>query len=243
MVEPAHERAVVLGARNLGGAIARSLAGAGASVAAIARTEADLAALATHGVVGIQADAADTQELRHALTRAEAAVGPPTLFVNAVSARRPGRESSGFGGGAVAAATIEDFEGWATAVAHQAFVFLNAAAAALAEREGTIVQITGAPARRAAAERGLVAAGMAGVRALTHASAQELKQRGVHVALLIVDGVIASPKTAQIAASLPAEALVHEVDVARAVHFLAAQTQHGLTHELVLTAAGDRWLP
>jgi hypothetical protein len=58
------------------------------------------------------------------------------------------------------------FDGWTVPVARQAFVFLRAGAHALEGRSGTLVQITGAPARRANPQRGLVSAGMAAVRAL-----------------------------------------------------------------------------
>jgi NAD(P)-dependent dehydrogenase (short-subunit alcohol dehydrogenase family) len=234
--------AVVLGARNLGASITRDLLRRGTRVAAIARTESDLASLATDGAVPVRADASDASALDEALRRAEAAIGAPTLFVNAISPDRPA-DGSPFGGGPMVTATTTALETWGTAVARQTLVFLAAASAALNGRRGTIVQITGAPARRANAERGLVAAGMAGVRALTQAAAQELRAAGVHVALLIVDGIIESPKTARMAAGMPTEALVQQVDVAHAVRFLAAQSPRGMTHELVLTPAGDRWVP
>jgi NADP-dependent 3-hydroxy acid dehydrogenase YdfG len=128
------------------------------------------------------------------------------------------------------------------AIARQAFVFLTAGAAALAGR-GTLVQITGAPARRAAPSRGLVAAGAAATRALTHAAALELAADGLHVALLIVDGPIASPKTARMTANLVADAIVDPAGVAAAVHALASQPARAWTHELVVTPAGGRWVP
>ena len=84
---------------------------------------------------------------------------------------------------------------------------------------------------------------MAAVRALAIAAAQELRGTGVHVALLIVDGIIESPKTTRMSAGMPADALVHQDDVAHAIRFLATQSPRGLTHELVITAAGGRWLP
>jgi NAD(P)-dependent dehydrogenase (short-subunit alcohol dehydrogenase family) len=235
--------AVVLGARNLGGAITRDLLARGTRVATIARTQADLDALALDGALPIRADVTDADQLAAALERAAAAQGPPELFVNAVSASRPPGDGSGFGGGALDAATPAGFEGWAVAVAQQAFVFLGAAIRTLAGRGGTIVQIAGAPARRANPERGPVAAGMAAVRALAHASAQEQREQGRHVALLIVDGIIESPKTLRLAAGLPPEALVRQSDVVAAVNFLAAQSNRGLTHELVITPSGGRWLP
>jgi NAD(P)-dependent dehydrogenase (short-subunit alcohol dehydrogenase family) len=105
------------------------------------------------------------------------------------------------------------------------------------------VQITGAPARRANPQRGLIAAGGAAVRALTHAAAQELRDTGIHVALLIVDGIIASPKTAKMTSGMSTDALVRPQDVSEAVRFLATQSARGLSHELVITPSGDRWLP
>jgi NAD(P)-dependent dehydrogenase (short-subunit alcohol dehydrogenase family) len=237
------ERAVVLGARNLGGAITRDLLARGVRVATIARTEADLARLEDRGAVPIRADAADPEQLRDGLVRAAAELGPLDLIVNAVSVRPPADDGAGFGGGSVAAATMAGFEGWSVAVARQAFVFLGAGARALEARPGTLVQITGGPARRANPQRGLVAAGMAAVRALTHAAAQELRATGIHVALLVVDGIIESPKTAQMTNGMAADALVRQEDAVHAVRYLTSQSSRGMSHELVITPAGDRWLP
>jgi NAD(P)-dependent dehydrogenase (short-subunit alcohol dehydrogenase family) len=238
----AETAAVVLGARNLGASITRDQLRSGTRVATIARTDSDLAALAADGAVGIKADASQADELQDAFARAEKAIGAPTLFVNAISPGRP-PDGSPFGGGPMSTATVAGLESWGTAVARQTVVFLAAAGGALEGRRGTIVQITGAPARRANPERGLIAAGMAGVRALTQAAAQELRDSGVQVALLIVDGIIESPKTAGMTAGMPAQALVRQADVVDAVRFLAAQSERGMTHELVLTPAGGRWVP
>ena len=235
--------AVVLGARNLGGTITRDLLGRGMRVATVARTQADLDALALVGAVPIRGDAADPARLDQTIAQAAAQIGPADVIVNAVSPDRPPNDGTGFGGGPIAAATIAGFDGWTTGVARQAFVFLGAGARAFRGRRGTLIQILGGPARRANPERGLFAAGCAAARALTHAAAQELRGEGVHVALLIVDGIIASPKTVQMARSMPAEALVRPEDVAAAVSYLATQSRRGMSHELVVTPAGDRWLP
>jgi hypothetical protein len=42
---------------------------------------------------------------------------------------------------------------------------------------------------------------------------------------------------------MAADALVRQEDVTAAVHYLAMQTDRGMTHELVVTPAGHRWLP
>src|SRR5205814_1713591 len=66
---------------------------------------------------------------------------------------------------------------------------------------------------------------------------------GIHAALLSFDGIISSPKTAQTSRGRAAEALLLQTDVIQAVTFLAAQSRRGMTRELVITPAGDRWLP
>lgn len=235
--------AVVLGARNLGGVIARDLLAAGWRVASIARTPESLEPLARAGALAISSDAAEPAQLESALARVAAKLGPLDLIVNAVSATRPPQDGTAFGGGEIAAATLDGFNGWTLPAARQTFVFLNTGSRALEGRGGTLVEIVGAPARRADPGRGLLAAGQAAARALVHAAAQEKRGSGIHVALLIVDGVIASPKTAQMAAGRPEVSLVRQEDVAEAVRYLGSQSNRGMSHELVLTAAGDRWTP
>src|SRR3954468_13724498 len=235
--------AVVLGARNLGRAILSHLAESGWSGAAVARS-----AERPAGGAGLQlqADASDPDQLRAALERARQELGGLDLVVNAVSASRVGGTVSGpFGGGPVADATLEAYRGWGGAVGEQAFVFLSEGAGALraAGGGGTLIQVTGGSARRPMGGRGLWASGAAASRALVHAAAQELREEGIHVALLIVDATIESPKTAAFTAGQPREGLADQRDIARAVEYLASQTARGLTHELVVTPAGDRWLP
>ncbi len=235
--------AFVLGARNLGGTIAGDLIEHGWRVASVARSADSLLRARSLGAVAVAADATDPADLARALAEASAVIGAPSLFVNAVSASR----STGgpWGGGPVADAGLEGIRQWCTPVAEQCAIFLQLAARSLREGGGggTIVQVTGGSARRAMPGRGAWAAGAAATRALVHAAAQELRDEDIHVALLIVDATIASPKTADRAAAMPERALIREADVAAAVRYLAAQEVRGLTHELVVTPAGDRWLP
>jgi NAD(P)-dependent dehydrogenase (short-subunit alcohol dehydrogenase family) len=235
---------LVLGARNLGGAIADHLQEEGWSVAAVARSEETLAAVRQRGVRAIRADASDPESLRAALAEAAGTAGGVDLVVNAVSAARP-PGAGPFGGGPLAEATVEGFRGWTAAVGEQAFVFLSEGARFLREqgRGGTLVQVTGGSSRRAMPGRGLWAAGAFAARALVQAAAQELREEGIHVALLVVDATIASPKTASSTAGAAPHALADQADVARAVAYLARQGVRGMTHELVLTPAGDRWVP
>jgi NAD(P)-dependent dehydrogenase (short-subunit alcohol dehydrogenase family) len=233
----------VLGARNLGGAIIDHFLELGWNAAGVARSEDTLDAVRARGALAVQADAADLDSLRQALVAIREELGSLDAVVNAVTAARPTGPGP-FGGGPLASADVAAFRGWTAAVAEQAFVFLSTGAAALRESGGgALIQITGGSSRRAMPGRGLWAAGAFATRALVQAAAQELRTEGVHVALLAVDATIESPKTAEFTRDLATEALADMGQVAAAVSFLVGQGARALTHELVVTPAGERWVP
>jgi NAD(P)-dependent dehydrogenase (short-subunit alcohol dehydrogenase family) len=234
---------VVLGARNLGGAIIDHILERGWSAAGVARSEETLARVRDRGALALSADASEPRSLADALATARRELGSLDAVVNAVSAARPSGGGP-FGGGELADADLDAFRGWTVAVAEQAFVFLSAGAAALRPGGGgALVQITGGSARRAIPGKGLWAAGAFATRALVQAAAQELRGDGIHAALLAVDATIESPKTTRFTADLPREALAEMGEVANAVRFLVEQGARALTHELVVTPAGERWVP
>jgi 3-oxoacyl-[acyl-carrier protein] reductase len=235
---------VVLGARNLGGAILDHFLARDWRGAAVARSADTLTRVRERGALALEADASDPRALADALARAREELGGLDLVVNAVSAARA-TEGEPFGGGPVADASLEGFRGWAVAVAEQCFVFLSCGVRALRDAggSGTLVQVTGGSARRAFPGRGPWAAGAFATRALVQAAAQELREEGIHVALLAVDATIESPKTEPFTRDLPREALASQEAVAAAAWFLTGQGARGMTHELVVTPQGDRWIP
>ena len=234
---------VVLGARNLGGAIIDDFLAHGWNAAGVARSEDTLARVRERGALAIDVDASDPAALNGALQMAREQLGSVDAVVNAVTAAR----STGggpFGGGPLADADVEAFQGWTVAVAEQAFVFLSAGLAALRESGGgALIQITGGSSRRAMPGRGLWAAGAFATRALVQAAAQELRGEGIHVALLAVDATIESPKTAAFTQGQAGDALADMGQVAEAVRFLVEQGARAYTHELTVTPAGERWVP
>ena len=106
------------------------------------------------------------------------------------------------------------------------------------DRPATLVQIANRSSRAAAPGMGAWAAGWHGVRALTLAAADELREHGIHVALVIVDGPIESPKTARMIEGMEPGQVNDQADIADAVLGLARQGRRGRTHELTLTPAG-----
>jgi NAD(P)-dependent dehydrogenase (short-subunit alcohol dehydrogenase family) len=235
---------LTLGARNLGGAILDHFLAQGWTGAGVARSDDTLAAVRARGALAIAADASDPSEIERAIAATREEHGSVDLIVNAVTASRPPSGGGAWGGGPLAEATMEGVRGWTVAVAEQAFAFLSTGARALLEGGGgTLVQITGGSSRRAMPGRGLWAAGAFATRALTQAAAQELRGQGVHVALLIVDATIESPKTADRTAGVPRDALGDQARIAEAVQFLADQDPRAYTHELMVTPAGETWVP
>ena len=234
---------VVLGARNLGGAIIDHFLELGWNAAGVARSEDTLARVRERGALGLAANASDPEALGTALADARGHFGSLDAVINAVSASRA--TGGPFGGGELASADLNAFDAWTVAVAQQAFVFLSTGVAALEQNEGggALVQITGGSSRRAMPGRGLWAAGAFATRALVQAAAQEMRAAGIHVALLAVDATIESPKTQAFTQGTPAGALAEMSEIAKAVAYLVEQGVRAYTHELVVTPAGERWVP
>ncbi len=232
----------MFGARNLGKAVIDRLRAEGWAVAGVARSEATLEGVTAAGALAVRADVTDQASVRQVLEQVAAAHGGVDLVVNAASAYG-GDRSGPFGGGPIAQAPPEAFAAWAEAPARSAFSFLSATGAFLVAQgtPATVVQVTGGSSRRAAPGRGLWAAGAFGVRAITQAAALELREQGIHVALLIVDAGIEP-----LAGGQPGQAVAALADpreLAAAVLFLADQGARGATHELQVTPLAERWVP
>jgi NAD(P)-dependent dehydrogenase (short-subunit alcohol dehydrogenase family) len=236
---PAEPRsAVVLGARNLGGAIIDTLIADDWRVAGVARSSATLAAVAARGAQALQADASDPGELRDALECAAVAHDGLDLIVNAVNATRP-TPGAPFGGGPVGEASLDVFRALGTAVAEQAFVFLSEGVRALQKHSGgTLIQVTGGSSRYARGGAGCWAAGAFGTRALVQAVAQEVQDEPIHVALLVIDGTIGSPRP-----DSSWDAAAEFAELGDAVRYLSAPHTRRVPYELHLTRTDRPWQP
>jgi NADP-dependent 3-hydroxy acid dehydrogenase YdfG len=216
---------VVLGARNLGRVIAEHLMADGWEATGVARSEETAAAFPG---TGIAADLTDRAQMRNAFDQA----GPFDLAVNAMSPK--GR----FGGGDLITTDDDAMAPYLEQLLPEVFDFFRIAGASAASRgSGTLVQVTGGSARRALPGRAPWGAGAAGVRALSQAAANELRQNGVHVALLICDGGFGGPGDDRDGKA------IDTVELAKAVRYLHDQGRSAWTHELVVTPVGDRWTP
>lgn len=226
---------LVFGARNLGRVLAGELAADGWRVAAVARREETIRNLRDEvpDAVGLIGDASNADDVERIFSD----IGDVDLVVNAITT------TPSFGG-PVHEAPPDALDAYVGTLLPGIFNVLRVGGRVLAERgRGTLVQVTGGSARRGNPGRGPWAAAAFATRALVQSQAAELREQGVHVALLIVDAVIESEKTAQWLEGEPPERSASMEEVARAIRYLHEQSPRGWTHELQLTPALERWVP
>jgi NADP-dependent 3-hydroxy acid dehydrogenase YdfG len=234
---------LVFGARTLGRDIAAHFAARGWQVAAVARSAETVAAFeaAVPRAIGIQATAGEPGEAERAFVAVRAALGGHIDLV--VSALSPTLRGAPYGTH-LADADLSALDPYVKDLLPAIFDVTHVAAAYLgAAGRGTFVQVTGGSSRRGMPGRAAWAAGAFATRGLLQAVSQELREKGVHAALLVVDAVIDSAKTAAVTAGKPAEYSTTGDDVAAAIAYLHGQSPRGWTHELTITPAGDRWVP
>jgi NADP-dependent 3-hydroxy acid dehydrogenase YdfG len=226
---------LVFGARNLGRVLAREFAADGWRVTAVSRTEEtiDLLNDEVPEAVGMVADAEKADDVERVFRE----VGDVDLIVNAITT------TPAFGG-PIHEAPADALGPYVWKLLPAIFNVLRIGGAVLVQRgRGTLVQITGGSARRGNPGRGPWAAAAFATRALLQSQAGELRPLNVHAALLIVDALIESEKTAHMLQGEPPEKSASMEDVAAAVKYLYNQTPRAWTHELQLTPALERWIP
>ena len=229
---------LTFGARNVGRVLARELVADGWNAAAVARTQETIDALriAVPDAFGIVADAVQPEDVERAFTETREHFGDIDLVVNAIT--------NGPRGGSIVDLAPDAFDPYLQKLLPAIFNVLRIGARTLVERgAGTLVQLTGGSARRGMSKRGPWAATAFATRAMTQAIAAELRERNVHVTLLIVDAVIESEKTAEWLKGDPPQKSATMEEIARAIAYLHSQGPRAWTHELQLTPALETWVP
>jgi NAD(P)-dependent dehydrogenase (short-subunit alcohol dehydrogenase family) len=233
--------AVVLGARHLGGVIIERLVADGWATAGVAQSDDTLAAIAARGATPLRANALVPEELGETFERARGELGDIDLIVNAISVAAP-RPGEPHGGGKIGDASLDQYRHWGAQIAELAFVFLSEGARALRAggHGGTLIQTTNSSSRRPTVGQGMWASGHHGLRALVGTAGEELREEGIRVCLVRIDGPIESAKSRQRLKDegIPPEASVDQAEIARAVAYLAGQNPRGVSYEIGVTASG-----
>lgn len=185
--------AVVLGVGpGLGAAIARRFSREGFAIGLMARREEDVSALrqeiedAGGTALAIQADATDAASVAQAFDRLREELGEPEVFVYNAGA---------FQMGSILEVPPEQFENcWRTNCLGAFLGAQQVLPGMLRQGRGTIL-LTGATASiRGSANFSCLAVGKFGLRALAQSMAREFGPQGVHVAHVVIDGQIETPR-------------------------------------------------
>jgi 3-oxoacyl-[acyl-carrier protein] reductase len=229
--------ALVTGAgRGIGAAVARALYAAGARVALISRTEADLTALAEElgdagRVAVLPADVADDHAVQATFDRAERQLGALDILINnaGIPTRRPFE---------VADYPIDDFDRITGVNLRGAFLCARAALQRMRERQaGTIVNIGSISGIRAAPDVLPYSISKFGMEALSQTILAESTKYGIKTHL-VAPGVTNSSIWDRKEVPLPADVrarMLEPSDVADVVMFLLQLPHRVRIDRIVLT--------
>ena len=228
--------AVVAGAGpGNGAALARRFARAGYRVALLARDKAHMLALAAeiHDAVPIACDVGDSDSVQTAFTQIGTELGPvETLLYNA---------------GSGVFADVEEI----SAAQFEAAWRVNAYGALLcakrviplmkSKRAGNIIFIGATASRRGGIKTAAFAPAKAAQRSLAESMARKLWPYGIHVALIIIDGVVDLPTTRAAMPNKPDDAFVDSAGVAETAFQLTQQSRRAWSFEVEARPYTETW--
>jgi len=220
------EVAIVVGAGpGLGNALVRRCAEAGMRVAAVSRT--GLAGEVHCDLVrGYSCDATIGEQVRNVFQRIAGELGPPCLVVFNVGI---------WDRGDILEISEELFEqAWRTGCFAGFLVGRAAAASMLKQGSGTIIFSGATGSIRGGAGFAAFASPKFALRALAQSMARELGPKGIHVAHVILDGMIAQEDERS-------QSLLEPAAIAESYYHLHRQDRSAWTHELDLRPSSEKF--
>jgi NAD(P)-dependent dehydrogenase (short-subunit alcohol dehydrogenase family) len=224
---------------GLGAALARRFARGGYAVALMARraealqdVERDITS-AGGKAASFAADASDPASVAAAFAAVRARLGDPEVLVYNASAFVPG---------GVLELTPEQFEGCWRVSCFGAFAAAREVVPAMVTKGRGTILLTGATAgMRGSANFSALAVGKFGLRALGQSLARELHPKGIHVAHVIVDGQIDTPRIRSMIPGRPTHTLLDPEGIAETYWQLHRQGPTTWTQELDLRPAVEKF--
>jgi NAD(P)-dependent dehydrogenase (short-subunit alcohol dehydrogenase family) len=220
------EVAVIVGTGSgLGNALVRRCAKAGMRVAAVSRR--GLADESHRDLVrGYSCDATLGEQVRNVFQRVADELGPPSLVVFNVGI---------WDRGGVLEISEELFEqAWRTGCFAGFLVGRAAAASMLGQGSGTIIFSGATGSIRGGAGFAAFASPKFALRALAQSMARELGPKGIHVAHVVLDGMIADEDSSS-------ESLLQPDEIAETYYQLHRQARGAWTHELDLRPSSEKF--
>ena len=230
--------AAVLGVGpGLGATVARRFARESFAVGLMARGEESLAAAreeveALGGTaLAVTADATDAASVASSFDRVREELGEPEVFVYNAGA---------FQMGGILELSPEQFDDCFRANCSGAFYGAQQVLSAMVERERGTIILTGATAAlRGSARFAALATGKFGLRALAQSMAREFGPQGIHVAHVIIDGQINTPRLREAQPDREESTTLSPESIAETYWQLHAQGPSAWTLELDLRPAPE----
>jgi NAD(P)-dependent dehydrogenase (short-subunit alcohol dehydrogenase family) len=228
--------AVVLGVGpGLGAAIARRFAREGFAVGLMARREESLSGAREEiegeggTALAVETDATDAVSVANAFDRVRNELGDPEVFVYNAGA---------FQMGGILELSPEQFDNCFRANCSGAFHGARQVLPAMAERGSGTVILTGATASlRGSSRFAALSTGKFGLRALAQSMAREFWPRGIHVAHVVIDGQIDTPRVREMSPDREEHTMLSPDAIAEAYWRLHDQDRTAWTLELDLRPA------
>lgn len=232
--------AVVLGVGpGLGAAVAHRFASEGFALGLMARSEEKLTAIQKEiekgggTALSIPADATDPTSVSSAFRKVMQQLGPPEVFVYNAGA---------FQMGGILEITPEQFEYNWKINCFGAFVSVQQVLPAMVERGRGTILFTGATAAlKGSARFAGLAVGKFGLRALAQSLAREFGPQGIHVAHIIIDGMIDTPRVRGMAPDREKHTLLSPEAIAETYWQLYLQDATAWTLEIDLRPAVEKF--
>jgi len=220
---------MVVGAgAGLGTALVDRFAEGGLAVAAVSRTGTAPRARQYGALIrGYACDATVTEQVGTMFARVTAELGPPEVVIfNVGTWDRAG----------ILEISEELFvKAWRTGCLGGFLVGRAAAEAMLPRGRGTIIFTGATGSLRGGAGFAAFAVPKFGLRALAQSMARELGPKGIHVAHVIIDGMIAQEGAA------PQDGVMKPDEIAEAYYQIHKQKRSAWTHELDLRPSGEKF--
>jgi NAD(P)-dependent dehydrogenase (short-subunit alcohol dehydrogenase family) len=218
-----------------GAAFARAFDREGYAIALLARSTdfgAELATSLTEARV-FACDVGDPAAIERAFGELRAAFGEPEVVVyNAGSGKFAGFDGT----------SLADVESAWRVNALGAFAVAKQVVPAMKQAgRGTLVLVGATASQRGGASTHAFAQGKAAQRSMAESLARELWPAGVHVALLVIDGVVDLPRTRKMLADKPDSFFVKPDDVATSAVWIAKQPRSTWSFEVMARPFGERW--
>lgn len=218
-----------------GAAIARRFSRQGCRVALLARSTAVSAALATEldDARAYACDAGDPQAVAAAFAQIEQDLGPVEVLIYNAGSGTWGHIEE------VAAADLE--AAWRVNVLG-AFAAVRAVLPAMKRQgRGAVVFIGATASRRGGAGAAAFAQAKAAQRTLAESMARHLWPAGIHISLIVIDGVVDLARTRERMPDKPDSFFVQPDDVAATAWWLTQQPPSAWAFEVEARPFGEKW--